>query len=193
MLFRSINICKYLQDNQKDFKPYTLTSYHTESLKSLSRDRFSIIEELRKAKLDVYRILSQLFPEYLKLFSNIYQGSALEIITKYPSPKKLAKAHLETISNMLHGKCKTTAEDIINAAKASIGNNNDYLSFSLVQAIKTLNFIQSKINDYDEMTKKENNGILLFPSARKKLASRLYNTWVQIPRNMIDRYWYASL
>lgn len=149
----SINICKYLQDNQKDFKPYTLTSYHTESLKSLSRDRFSIVEELRQAKLDVYRILSQLFPEYLKLFSNIYQGSALEIITKYPSPKKLAKAHLETISNMLHGKCKTTAKDIINAAKASIGNDNDYLSFSLVQAIKTLNFIQSKINDYDEMIK----------------------------------------
>lgn len=163
----SINICKYLQDNQKDFKPYTLTSYHTESLKSLSRDRFSIIEELRKAKLDVYRILSQLFPEYLKLFSNVYQGSALEIITKYPSPKKLAKAHLETISNMLHGKCKTTAEDIINAAKASIGNDNDYLSFSLVQAIKTLNFIQSKINDYDEMTKyyvdKLNTKILTIP------------------------------
>ncbi len=163
----SINICKYLQDNQKDFKPYTLTSYHTESLKSLSRDRFSIIEELRKAKLDVYRILSQLFPEYLKLFSNVYQGSALEIITKYPSPKKLAKAHLETISNMLHGKCKTTAEDIINAAKASIGNDNDYLSFSLVQAIKTLNFIQSKINDYDEMIKfyvdKLNTKILTIP------------------------------
>ena len=54
---------------------------------------------------------------------------------------------------MLHGKFKTTAEDIINAAKASIGNDNDYLSFSLVQAIKTLNFIQSKINDYDEMIK----------------------------------------
>lgn len=149
----SINICKYLHDNQKDFKPYTLTSYHTEALKSLSRDRFSIIEELRQAKLDVYRILSQLFPEYLKLFSNIYQGSALEIISKYPSPKKLAKAHLETISNMLHAKCKASAEDIINAAKASIGNDNEYLSFSLIQAIKTLNFIQSKIDDYDKMIK----------------------------------------
>ena len=149
----SINICKYLQDNQQDFKPYTLTSYHTEALKSLSRDRFSIIEELRQAKLVVYRILTQLFPEYLKHFSNVYQGSALEIITKYPSPKKLAKAHLETISNMLHAKCKTSAKDIINAAKASIGNDNEYLSFSLLQAIKTLKFIQSKIDDYDEMMK----------------------------------------
>lgn len=60
---------------------------------------------------------------------------------------------METISNMLHGKCKTSAEDIINAAKASIGNDNEYLSFSLLQAIKTLNFIQSKIDDYDKMIK----------------------------------------
>ena len=149
----SINICKYLHDNQKDFKPYTLISYHSEALKSLSRDRFYIVEELRQAKLDIYRILSQLFPEYLKLFSNVYQGSALEIITRYPSPKKLAKAHLGTISSILHGKCKTSAEEIINAAKASIGNDNEYLSFSLSQAIKTLNFIQSKIDDYDRMIK----------------------------------------
>ena len=149
----SINICKYLKDNKEEFKPYTLTSYHSEALKSLSRDRFSIVEELRQAKLAVYRILTQLFPEYLKLFSNVYQESALEIITKYPSPKRLARAHLETISIMLHGKCKTSAEDIINAAKASIGNDNEYLSFSLLQAIKTLNFIQSKIDDYDKMIK----------------------------------------
>lgn len=149
----SINICKYLKDNQNDFKPYTLKSYHTEALKSLSRDRFSIVEELRKAKLNIYRILSQLFPEYLKLFSNVYQGSALEIISKYPSPKKLAKAHLETISNMLYAKCKASAEDIINAAKVSIGNDNEYLSFCLQQAIKTLKFIQSKIDDYDKMIK----------------------------------------
>jgi transposase len=149
----SQSICKYLIDNQKDFKPYTLKSYHTEALKSLSRDRFSIVEELRQVKLDIYRILSQLFPEYLKLFSNIYQGSALAIITKYPSPKKLSKARLETIDSMIHGKCKTTASEVIKAAKASIGNDNEYLSFSLLQAIKTLNFIQSKIDDYDQMIK----------------------------------------
>ena len=54
---------------------------------------------------------------------------------------------------MLHAKCKASTEDIINAAKASIGNDNEYLSFSLIQAIKTLNFIQSKIDDYDKMIK----------------------------------------
>ncbi|UKI50172.1 MAG: hypothetical protein L6U99_01525 [Clostridium sp.] len=55
---------------------------------------------------------------------------------------------------MLHAKCKTSAKDIINAAKASIGNDNEYLSFSLTSSYKkTLKFIQSKIDDYDEMIK----------------------------------------
>lgn len=147
-------ICMYLYDNRDDFKPYTKKSYHTEALKSLSRDRFFVVEELRQAKNDVYRILSQLFPEYLDLFTNIYQGSALKIITKYPSPKLLSRAHNDSIVKMIHGKCKITAQDVINAAKHSIGNDNEYLSFSLMQAIKTLNFIQSKVDGYDKMIKK---------------------------------------
>lgn len=146
-------ICKYLYDNYNDFKPYTIKSYHTEALKSLSRDRFKVVEELRKVKISIYRILSQLFPEYLKLFSNPYQGSALAIISKYPSPKKLSKAHLSSINSLLHAKCKTTAKEIIEAAKSSIGNDNDYLSFSLIQAINTLNFIQSKLDAYDNKIK----------------------------------------
>lgn len=150
----SQSICMYLNDNRKDFKPYTLKSYHTESLKALSRDRFSIVEELRLVKTDINRILTQLFPEYLKLFTNVYQGSALKIIERYPSPKKLAKAHLETIAKMIHGKCKTTAVEVLAAASKSIGNDNEYLSFTLLQSIKTLKFIESKIKDYDDQIKK---------------------------------------
>lgn len=49
---------------------------------------------------------------------------------------------------MLHGKCKVSVGVIINAAKANICNDNEYLS---LQDIKTLNFIQFKINDYDKI------------------------------------------
>lgn len=65
----SINICRYLKDNKEDFKSYTLTSYHSGVLKSLSRDRFSVIEEHRQAKLAVYRILVQLFSKYLRFLT----------------------------------------------------------------------------------------------------------------------------
>lgn len=147
-------ICMYLYSNKKDFIPYTFKSYHTEALKSLSRDRFKVVEELRQVKISIYRILTQLFPEFLKLFSNPYQGSALEIISKYPSPKKLAKAHNKTIACMIHGRCKSSANDIINAAKTSIGNDNEYLSFALLQETNTLKFLKTKINEYDKFIKK---------------------------------------
>lgn len=47
----AIAICDYLEDRKTVFKPYTSISYHTEALKALSRDRFSLVEELRKAKI----------------------------------------------------------------------------------------------------------------------------------------------
>ena len=160
-------ICKYLLDTKQDFKPYTITSYHTEGLKSLSRERFCLVEDLRKVKLSIYRVLTQLFPEYLKLFSNVYQGSALNILELYNSPKKLSKAQLNTIASLIHGGCKTSADDVIKAAKNSIGIDSDILSFQLTQLIKRLKSLNSEIHEYDSMIKsyvdKINSNILTIP------------------------------
>ena len=149
----SIVICNYLKDNADTLIPYTLKSYHTESLKSLSRERFKIVEELRQAKITYYRLLTQIFSEYLGLFSNIYKGSSLDIMEKYLSPSKIAKAHEKTIDKMIHARCKVKAIDIINIAKTSIGNDSEYLSFSLKQTINTIRFLTEKINSYDNMIK----------------------------------------
>lgn len=160
-------ICKYLLDTKQDFKPYTITSYHTEGLKSLSRERFCLVDDLRKVKLSIYRVLTQLFPEYLKLFSNVYQGSALNILERYNSPKKLSRAHLDTIASLIHGKCKVSAVDVIKAAKNSIGIDSDILSFQLTQLIKRLKSLNSEIHEYDLMIKsyvdKINSKILTIP------------------------------
>lgn len=160
-------ICKYLLDTKQDFKPYTITSYHTEGLKSLSRERFCLVEDLRKVKLSIYRVLTQLFPEYLKLFSNVYQGSALNILERYNSPKKLSRAHLDTIASLIHGKCKVSANDVIKAAKNSIGIDSDILSFQITQLIKRLKSLNSEIHEYDLMIKsyvdKINSKILTIP------------------------------
>lgn len=134
----AIAICDYLQDHKTVFKPYTNISYHTDALKALSRDRFSLVEELRLAKVNIYKLLTQLFPEYLKLFSNVYHGSALNIITKYPSPSRLSKAHEKTISSLIHGRCQVTAKELIQAAKTSIGIKNEYYPFSLFKESKDL-------------------------------------------------------
>ena len=82
----SQNICKFLIDHKADFKPYSLSLYNISELKSLERARFSVIEDLRKAKLHLYTLIKKIFPEYLKLFSNLYGITSLNILKKYPTP-----------------------------------------------------------------------------------------------------------
>jgi transposase len=150
----STAICNYLHDNKTTFKPYTLISYHSESLKALSRERFSLVDELRKAKLNIYKLVTQIFPEFIDLFSDIYSGSAIEILDRYPSPKKVARAHLSTINSLIHKNCKTSSQELIDKAKTSIGNDSEHLSFLLIQGIKKLKSLESQINEYDESIKK---------------------------------------
>lgn len=149
----SIYICKYLQDPETLFIPYTILSYHTEALKSLSRERFSLVEELRLSKIKIHKLVSQIFPEFFNLFSNIYKGCALTILEKYNLPSKLAKAHLNSISSLIHGKCKTSSIEVLQAAKASIGIQSKHLSFQLKQAIKRLKTIEDEIEEYNVQIK----------------------------------------
>lgn len=149
----AIAICKYLKDPETVFKPYTITSYHSEALKSLSRERFHLIENLSKEKQNIYKLITIIFPEFLALFSNIYQGSAANILTKYPSPKLISRAHLSTLKGLIHGKCKTNAETLQETAKNSIGTSDDYLSFQLTQAFKRLNNMLDEIREYNSKIK----------------------------------------
>lgn len=57
-------ICTYMIDHSDSFSPYTLSLYHNEALKSLSRKRFFIVEDLRKAKLVVNSLIQVIFPEF---------------------------------------------------------------------------------------------------------------------------------
>ena len=145
----SQTICKYLIDNEDKFSPYTSSLYHTFVLKSLSRKRFYVAEDLRKAKLNVYNLVQLVFPEFKSFFSNIYGDSALSILKEYPSHQKLAKAHVNKVSSLIHGRCKCSALELIDSAKNSIGLKSDFFSFQLIDAIGELEHIQQRIESFD--------------------------------------------
>ena len=149
----AIAICKFLKNPDTEFIPYTSLSYHSEALKSLSRERFKLVKRLSQAKLRIYRLITLIFPEYLKLFTNIYKGTPREILVKYPSPSKIASAHISTLDKLIHGKCKTTAKELHDIALNSIGKSEDYLSFELQTAYNNLDFIQSQVDTYENKIK----------------------------------------
>lgn len=146
-------ICEYISDPKNTFTPYTLISYHTQALKSLSRERFKLVEQLRKDKLKIYNLIVQIFPELLNLFTNIYQGSIKDIMIRYGNPKSISKARLSTLESMINGKCKTTASTLQLAAKNSVGNNSSYLSLNLRLAYRFLDETIKMIKEYDELIK----------------------------------------
>lgn len=147
-------ICKYLIDHSDELTPYTPTLYHRLNLKSLSRKRFFIVESLRKAKLAVNNLVQIMFPEFKTLFSNIYGDSAISILKEYGSPAKLAKAHISKVASLLHGRCKCTAEDLIEAARHTVGLSDDCYTFELADAIEEMEHIQKRVDKYDAHIKK---------------------------------------
>ena len=42
---------------------------------------------------------------------------------------------------MIHGRCKTSPQELIDKAKTSIGTDSEHLSFLLIQGIKKLKSI----------------------------------------------------
>ena len=142
-------ICKYMIDHSDKFSPYTLSLYHNEALKSLSRKRFYIIEDLRKAKLAVNSLVQVIFPEFKALFSNIYGDYAIARLKTYGTPKALAKAHANKVASIIHGKSKCTAEQLIVAAKTSVGISEPHYVFQLMDAIEEMEHIQRRIKNYD--------------------------------------------
>jgi len=137
-------ICTFLM-NSKDLKSYTLKSYHTESLKALSRERFKLVSEKRKIKQEIYNYIIQIFPEYLKLFSNIYAKSSFNILYKYPGASLIERAHIDSLAKLIHGRCSVDAYTIKLLAKSSIGDRSDYLSILLKNSLDNLKSIDNKI------------------------------------------------
>ena len=65
-----------------NLKSYTSTSYHNESLKSLTRYRFVKVQERAKLKSSVSRLLTILFPELEKLVPTLHMASVYAFLSE---------------------------------------------------------------------------------------------------------------
>ena len=141
-------ICMFLQRNKYDFQPYTPSLYHIEALKSLTRQRFQLVKARSKYKVILNRLVTIVFPEFLNLFSNLFGVSSLNILLNYPTPKKISKAKSSSISKLMHGGCSTSAFEIQETAKNSVGQSDDYYAFQIKQTIETILFFDKQIEIY---------------------------------------------
>lgn len=140
-------------------KPYTDTSYHNEELKSLSRYRFTKVQERAKLKTSVSRLVQILFPELEKLVSTLHMISIYSLLEEYPGASYIASAHLTKLTNLLneasHGRYDcNTAIKFREAAKKSIGSVMPAKSLELKHTIKIIRELTIEINEIDAEIKK---------------------------------------
>lgn len=140
-------------------KPYSDTSYHNEELKSLSRYRFTKVQERAKLKTSVSRLVQILFPELEKLVPTLHMASVYRLLEEYPSASHIASAHLTKLNNMLqeaskgrYGKEK--AIEIRDAARNSIGSVMPAKSLELKHTIKLIHELNLEIMEIDSEIKK---------------------------------------
>lgn len=135
-------------------KSYSDISYHNEDLKSLTRYRFSKVEERAKLKTSLSRLAQILFPELEKLVPTLHMTSIYQLLEEFPSASAIASVHLTRLTNLLSKASKghydrETAIKIRDAAKNSIGSNMPAKSLELKHTIKLIRALTINIGEIE--------------------------------------------
>ena len=177
--------------SSSDAKPHLDLSYHVTELKSLTRYRSRLKDQLARLKISLARIIEIVFPELEDCVYSINQKSTMALLYEFPSKELIANAHLTRLTNLLKDNSKGRyskykALEIRKVASNSIGTSSDASSFELVQTIDMINFYSSKIDELDAKIKEImielNSPILSIPGISYNLGSIILAEIVDINR-----------
>ena len=159
------------------FGQYTETHLADEemvALRNLARFRESMVDTCAEYKMKVIAILDQVFPEYEKLFSNIFGESSKAYLKTYGTPEQCLEANTKSLATLLrkasrgrHGTAK--AKELKAAAKLSCGLDlaTDAFAFQIRILIEQIDYTEGQIGKIDEQIKRKleklNSVILSIP------------------------------
>ncbi len=164
----------------ENLKPYSHTSYHIRELKSLTRYRFSLVQDCGRLKSSYARLCVILFPELESLVSNLHLASVYSLLLELPSAHAIAECHLTRLTNLLshasngrYGRDK--AIEIREAARVSVGSFSDVKSLELQQTIRLIQLMEDQISQVEAKIKpivdSLNSPIMTIPGISYRMAS----------------------
>ncbi|MDD7305656.1 MAG: IS110 family transposase [Peptoniphilaceae bacterium] len=139
-----------------EFSESSFSDEDTFALRNLSRYRFSLVDECSDWKRKLICILDQVFPEYSKLFSDIYGVTSRNLLSKFPLPEDMLSVSTSYLAEML-SKCSKghfgmdKAIEIKEAASKSFGIKFALKSFSfqIKQIINQISFLEEQIKEIE--------------------------------------------
>lgn len=150
----SINIAQLLRFGK--FSTCAVPDENFIALKNLSRFRFSMVDLCSDLKRKAICIIDQVFPEYDKLFSDIFGATSKQLLLNFTTPDDLNGISITKLSNFIskvsRGRLgRSKAEYIKQAACNSIGITFalSAFSFQLKQLISQIDFTEKQIEQID--------------------------------------------
>lgn len=127
------------------------------ALREMCRNRLYMVDSVSDLKRKITALIDQVFPEYEKIFSDIFLVSSIEVLYRYPTPKKLLHIRKDTLTNLLI-KCSgghfgsAKADEIMDAAQNSFGIDDPYDVYAnLIKTyLKQIKFIQKNISEMEQ-------------------------------------------
>ena len=111
-----------------------------------------MIQERSKNKTLYVRTLDIIFPELAKIVKNVHNQFVYELLSNYPTPQKIKRAHFHSLLKIKRLK-SDKANQIQEAAHLTIGNSSLALQLEITQLIemiriqtKQINKVQAQIN-----------------------------------------------
>lgn len=143
----------------QSLQPYSLASYHNEELKSLTRYRFSKVQERARLKTSIARLVNILFPELEPLVPTLYTASVFALLSELPGAFYVANCHLTHLTHLLQDASKghydrQKAIEIREAAKTSIGSVMPAKSLELKHTIALIQVLNAEIEEVESEIQK---------------------------------------
>ena len=144
------------------YEPTKLADEDVIALRNLARFRESMVDTCSDYKRQVVALLDQVFPEYEKLFSDVFGESSKAFLKTCGTPEQCIQINTKTLSTLLrkasHGRFGTSkAQEIKSAAKDSIGVRiaTKTFAFQLQMMIQQIEFTESQVDQIDEQIAKQ--------------------------------------
>ncbi|MED3998251.1 IS110 family transposase [Peribacillus frigoritolerans] len=144
---------------KEDFEPHKMRGIQLLDLRNLSRQQEIVTNMYVEAKLQFHTILDQVFPEYRKVFGDLYSKVSLLMLKKYPTSEavltagesRLAESVIEFCSSRSGEWAWEKAKKIMDSASRNPFQKNVYEShvINLRMYIELLFHYQGHLSDLE--------------------------------------------
>lgn len=127
------------------------------ALKQLSRFRNSLVSSMGDLKRKSLVVLDQTFPEYQKMFSDVFGKTSTQLLLEYASPSDYEQVSIDDLTQIIEQASrnrlgKEKAYQIIESASHSFGITfgKEAFSFQLKMLMEQIHFIEIQLKQCEE-------------------------------------------